>query len=171
VTQILCLYWTTPFGNDLIIELSHIQIVNVSVNVQQDFVHGSPLKLVRRILLSHFMERPHKTSSTPFNKYANKNYIQNLAMNFPNTAKWIENTDIDNVTSNQFWKNPNITEAQIEQVLKFRTNQYMANARKQLFFRNIRFPKINCTLCTLTEVDTWKHVLLTCTEHTYTCST
>jgi len=79
---------------------------------------------------------------------------------FPNNAKWTENVDIDNVTIHP----TNFGKTQIKQLLKLRTNQYMGNARKQLFFGNIRFLNINCTLCTLNEVDTWKHVLLTCTE-------
>jgi hypothetical protein len=40
----------------------------------------------------------------------------------------------------------------------------MGNARKQLFFGPTLFPQITCSLWNSTEPDTWKHVLLSCTQ-------
>ena len=63
-----------------------------------------------------------------------------MAQKFPNIAKWAMNPDIDNELSNNFWSNPIITDPQKTAILKFRTGQYMGNARKQLFFGIQRFP-------------------------------
>jgi hypothetical protein len=40
-----------------------------------------------------------------------------------------------------------IHHSQITCLLKFRYNQYMGNARKQLFFGIARFPSITCPIC------------------------
>jgi hypothetical protein len=40
----------------------------------------------------------------------------------------------------------------------------MGNARKQLFFGPTLFPQITYSLCNSTEPNTWKHVLLSCTQ-------
>jgi hypothetical protein len=40
----------------------------------------------------------------------------------------------------------------------------MGNARKQLFFGSLPYPHISCSLCSSNEPDTWKHVLLSCTQ-------
>jgi transposase-like protein len=60
--------------------------------------------------------------------------------------KWTSNDQINHKLSNQFWKNPRITNAQITQTLKFRYAQYMGNHRKNLFWPNL-FPNPKCTLC------------------------
>jgi hypothetical protein len=39
----------------------------------------------------------------------------------------------------------------------------MGNARKHLFWKEL-FPNINCSLCRMTQPDTWLHILLCCTE-------
>jgi hypothetical protein len=39
----------------------------------------------------------------------------------------------------------------------------MGNARKHLFWNEL-FPNINCSLCRMTQPDTWLHILLCCTE-------
>ena len=75
------------------------------------------------------------------------------------------NLDIDNEISNNFWSNPTITDSQKTTLLKFRTGQYMGNARKQLFFGIERFPSITCPICNSPEADTWLHVLLKCNQH------
>jgi hypothetical protein len=72
-------------------------------------------------------------------------------------------TNIDNFSSNEFWTNPQISENQIKQLIKFRTNQYMDNARKHLFWP-LRYSTITCSLCNTNEVDTWPHVLLSCPQ-------
>ena len=63
-----------------------------------------------------------------------------MAQRFPSIDKWTRNPDIDNELSNKFWNNPTITYSQKTSLLKFRTGQYMGNARKQLFFGIQRFP-------------------------------
>ena len=40
----------------------------------------------------------------------------------------------------------------------------MGNACKQLFFGPTLFPHITCSLCHSPKPDTWKHVLLSCTQ-------
>jgi hypothetical protein len=40
----------------------------------------------------------------------------------------------------------------------------MGNARKQLVFGPTLFPHITCSICHSPEPDTWKHVLLSCTQ-------
>ena len=94
-------------------------------------------------------------------KYTTENHLTELAQNFPNINKWTSDVNIDNITSNTFWTNPHILEKQIKQLLKFRTNQYMGNARKHLFWP-LRYPTITCPLCNTNSVDTWPHVLLSC---------
>jgi hypothetical protein len=43
----------------------------------------------------------------------------------------------------------------------------MGNARKHLFWNKL-YPNINCSLCRMTQLDTWLHILLCCTEpHRY----
>jgi hypothetical protein len=39
----------------------------------------------------------------------------------------------------------------------------MGNARKHLFWNEL-FPNINCSLCRMTQPDTWLHILLCCIE-------
>jgi hypothetical protein len=78
---------------------------------------------------------------------------ENTAKSFDNINKWINNPLIDNKISNDFWTNPTVTDSQITQLLKFRYGQYMG-----------LFPNINCSLCRMTQPDTWLHILLCCTE-------
>jgi hypothetical protein len=66
--------------------------------------------------------------------------------------------NINNISSNEFWTNPQISENQVKQLIKFRTNQYMGNVQKHLFWP-LRYPSITCSLCTTNKVDTWPHVL------------
>jgi hypothetical protein len=67
-------------------------------------------------------------------KYTTENHLTKLTRNFPNIHKWTSDTNIDNISSNTFWTNPQISETQIKQLIKFCTNQYMGNARKHLFW-------------------------------------
>ena len=75
------------------------------------------------------------------------------------------NPNIDNELSNTLWSNPTITGAQKTNILKFRTCQYMGNARKKLFFGRERFLSIICSICNSVDADTWLHLLLKCTHH------
>ena len=96
-------------------------------------------------------------------KYTTDNHLTELARNFPNIHKWTSDTNIDNISSNEFWNDPQISETQIKQLIKFRTNQYMGNARKHLLWP-LRYSNIACSLCTTNYVDTWPHVLLNCPQ-------
>jgi hypothetical protein len=96
-------------------------------------------------------------------KYTTDTHLTELARNFHNIHKWTNDTNIDNISSNTFWTNPLIIESRIKQLIKFRTNHYMGNARKHLFWI-LRYPTITCFLCSTNEVDTWPHVLLTCPQ-------
>jgi hypothetical protein len=96
-------------------------------------------------------------------KKLEKEENEELAKTFDNINKWINNPLIDNKISNNLWTNPTITDAQIIQLLKFRYGQYMGNARKHLFWSELH-PNINCSICRMTQPDTWLHILLYCTE-------
>jgi hypothetical protein len=90
--------------------------------------------------------------------------LQTLANSFPNISKWTHNSNIDNPTSTDFWIYSKVTNSQITCLLKFCYNQYMGNARKQLFFGPILYLSITCSVCNSLEIDTWPHVLLSCTN-------
>jgi hypothetical protein len=136
------------------------------------------------ILISDISYQPHESAhSTPYwwcrednHPYKGpirhlKSYLEKLekeeneklAKNFDNINKRINNPLIDNKISNSFWTNTTVTDSQITQLLKFRYGQYMGNARKHLFWNEL-FPNINCSLCRMTQPDTWLHILLCCTE-------
>jgi hypothetical protein len=70
----------------------------------------------------------------PYLETVEKQKNEDLAKTFDNINKWVNNPHIDQKISNNFWTNPNITDAQITQLLKFRYGQYMGNARKHLFW-------------------------------------
>jgi hypothetical protein len=97
-------------------------------------------------------------------KYGTQEYLQTLAASFPNIAKWTTDTNIDIPTSTNFWTHPDVTNSQKTCLLKFRYNQYMGNARKQLFFTPTLYPSITCPICPSLDPDTWKHLLLSCTH-------
>jgi hypothetical protein len=61
-----------------------------------------------------------------------------------------------------FWNNPIIIDAKKTCIFKFKYNQYIGNARKQLFFGPELYPTIPCLICNSPEPNTWKHVLLSC---------
>lgn len=74
--------------------------------------------------------------------------IQTLASSFPNMSKWTRNSNIDNPTSTDFWIHPEVIDSQITCFLKFRYNQYMDNACKQLFFGSILYPSLHVLYAT-----------------------
>lgn len=76
---------------------------------------------------------------------------------------WTSNNQINHKLSNQFWKHPKITDVRITQILKFQYAQYMGNHRKNFLWPNI-YPNPNCTLCTNNAIDTWPHLLSTCSN-------
>ena len=98
-----------------------------------------------------------------FIKHTNETYLKDTAIFFPNIDKWTSDENIDQITSNNLWTNQDISEAQIKQLIKFCTGQYMGNAQKHLFWPN-QYPNPNCTLCNINTRDTWPHVLLSCPQ-------
>ena len=95
-----------------------------------------------------------------------KNHEIGMAITkFPYVDKWLSNTQINQKLSNHFWKNDNVTNAQITQTIKSRYAQYMGNCRMNIFWPLIHlYP--NSTPCQHNDKDTWPHLLLTC-EHPY----
>jgi hypothetical protein len=108
---------------------------------------------------------PVRCLETYITKHDRDNNLKTMAEQFPNISKWKMNPDIDNETSNNLWFNPAITNPQKTCILKFRTGQYISNARKQLFFGITRFPSITCSICNSPDADTWLHILLKCNQH------
>ena len=97
-------------------------------------------------------------------KYNNIFLLEYLEDKFPYISKWTNDPNIDNEFSNTFWTNPQITKAQIKQLLKFRIGQYIGNTCKHLFWPT-KCPNPNCEVCHLQEKDTWVHVLFKCNNH------
>jgi hypothetical protein len=169
---------------------THIAKVKAHVNIQgnesADKLAKQGTKLLHRLpqsLYEHVYSTPyhlHKDTWPDMNQTPYKGPIRHLlpyiiqhdkthnleliAQNFPNIFKWNNDPNIDLDTSIKFWTHPSITDPQHTCILKFRYNQYMGNARKQLFFGPTLFPQITCFLCNSTEPDTWKHILLSCTQ-------
>ena len=81
------------------------------------------------------------------------NNLELIENHIPHVQKWISDKNIDSELSTNFWKNPTITDSQKTCLIKFRTGQYMGNARKQTFFGHARFPSISCSICNSTNLD------------------
>jgi hypothetical protein len=111
---------------------------------------------------------PYKGPIRHLHKYIHENdrehTLNKMATSFPNIRKWTNDPNIDNTLSTSFWNQPEITDYQITCLLKFRLNQYMGNAHKQLFFGTDLYPSITCSIHNSLEPDTWFHVLLTCKQ-------
>ena len=88
-----------------------------------------------------------------------------MSIKFSNISKWTTNPDIDNEIFNTFWTNLMITYSQKTCLLKFRTGQYIGNARIFVFFDKERFSSITCSICNSPDADTWLHILLKCNQH------
>jgi hypothetical protein len=110
-----------------------------------EFVHTTPYYFQKDVWPGP-TKRPDKGPVRCLETYIQKHDLEKnleiMAQKFPNISKWTMNTDIDNELSNKLWSNPAIRYrySQKTTLLKFRTGQYMGNARKQLFFGIQRFP-------------------------------
>jgi hypothetical protein len=93
-----------------------------------------------------------------------KHNLEIIANQTHQLHKWLENKDIDKTLSNKFWTNPSVTDKQKTCLVKFRTGQYMGQARKQLFFGREAYPSKTCPICNSLDADTWLHVLLKCKQ-------
>jgi hypothetical protein len=131
-----------------------------------EFAHSSPYHLHKDEWIGmHYT--PYKGPIRNFQNYLKQHttntHLKELARNFSNIHKWTSDTNINNISSKTFWTNPQISEGQIKQLIKFQTNQYIGNALKHLFCL-IRYLSITCSLYNTNAVDTWPHVLLTCPQ-------
>ena len=81
-------------------------------------------------------------------KHNRKYNLEITATDFPNIDKWIANEDIDNKLSNEYWTNKYITNSQKTCLLKLRYDQYMGNARKQLFLEEKSTPQLHALYAT-----------------------
>jgi hypothetical protein len=135
-------------------------------SLPHEFSHSTPYYLHKDEWIGMY-HTPYKGPIHNFQRYLHKyttdTYLTELAHNFHNIQKWTNDANIDKISSNSFWQNPQISEAQIKQLIKFRTNQYMGNARKHLFWP-LCFPNIHCPLCNTIAIDTWPHLLLACPQ-------
>ena len=156
-------------GNEQADKLANIGAWNIySVAIKpHEFAHTTPF-YDQKDMWPGPTKRPDKGPvrclRTYIKKHDRENNLEIMSTHFPNISKWTMNPSINNELSNEFWHNPIITDAQKINILKFRTGQYMGNARKQLFFGRERFPSITCPICNSTDADTWLHVLLICTH-------
>jgi hypothetical protein len=101
-----------------------------------EFAHSTPYYLHKDEWIG-MHTTPYKGSIINFQRYLHKytteNHLTELTRNFPNIHKSTSDTNIDKISSNEFWTNPQISKNQIKQLIKFRTNQYMGKAHKHLF--------------------------------------
>jgi ribonuclease HI len=128
--------------------------------------HISPYWLHRAIPKQH--GKPSKDPIRNFQKFLKDSELEQqkeLATKFTYIDKWVNNKEMDLEDSNDFWDNKLITDSQITQLLKFRTGQYMGNARKHIFYPHL-FQNANCILCHTQSIITWPHLLLACPEPT-----
>jgi hypothetical protein len=92
-------------------------------------------------------------------------YIKDQSETSIITIKKLEDTKNKDIAqtfeSINTWINDDNT--QITQLLKYRYGQYMGNTRKYIFWSE-QYPNVNCSLCHIIEPDTWRHILLCCTE-------
>ena len=99
--------------------------------------------------------------------YINKEHmnqeLRRAQSKFTYIDKWTSNDQINHKFSNQLWENPGTTDAQIALTLKFWYAQYMGNDRKNIFWPNL-YPNLQCTLSLNNTIDTWPHLLSTCSN-------
>jgi ribonuclease HI len=111
-----------------------------------EFAHTTPF-FFQKDIWPGLNKRPDKGPvrclQTYITKHDRETNLKIMAEQFSNISKWTMNPDIDNDISNKFWSTPTITNSQKTSILKFRTGQYMGNARKQLFFWHRKIPNNN----------------------------
>lgn len=89
--------------------------------------------------------------------YGNKLTVAK-AKHFHYANKWISNDQINHKSFNSFWKAQQTTNAQITQILKFKSTHYMGDHMKNLFWPR-KFLNPKCTLCHSIDKDTWPYLL------------
>ena len=102
---------------------------------------------------------------TYIDKYHCEQELQLLKSNFAYDDKCVFNEQINKKLPNHFWNALGISDAQFTQTLKSQYAQYMGNHRKNIF-RPQTYPNSNWTFCANHEINTWPHLLSTCTTHT-----
>jgi hypothetical protein len=90
-----------------------------------EFAHSSPYYLYKDEWIGmHYTsyKGPIWNFQNYLKQYTTNTHLHELARIFPNIHIWTSDPNIDNISSNAFW-NPQISEAQIKQLIKFRTKQ------------------------------------------------
>ena len=86
-----------------------------------EFAHSTPYYFHKDEWIG-MHQTPYKGPTKNFQRYLIKytidNHLTELAQNFPNIHKWTSDVNIDNISSNTFWTNPQISETQIKQLIK-----------------------------------------------------
>jgi hypothetical protein len=86
-----------------------------------EFVHSTPIWFCLNewpSILKHPYKGPIRFLKEVLDKQE-KNEKLALATNFQSISNWTNDTLVDNISSNNFWENPTIFDAQITQLLKF----------------------------------------------------
>ena len=96
-----------------------------------EYAHSIPYYLCKDFWKGKMAKTPYKGPIRHLQgyikKHTHKYHLEQVVENCPNIKKWTYDPNIDNHLSNNFWNNSKIFEAQIKQLLKFKTGQYMGN--------------------------------------------
>ena len=126
-------------GNEIVNELAKAErrYAHTLPIFLHQHAHSTPYFLQKKIWKGRMAKIPYKGPIRHLQryiiKYTHEYHLEQASTNFSNIKKWTKDPNIDNQLSNNFSKNPKISEAQIKQLLKFRTRQYMGNPRKKSF--------------------------------------
>jgi hypothetical protein len=86
-------------------------------SLPREFSHSTPYYLHKDEWIGMYhtpYKRPIRNFQRYLHKYTTDTYLTELAHNFPNIHKWTNDANIDKISSNSFWQNPQISEAQIK---------------------------------------------------------
>jgi ribonuclease HI len=78
-----------------------------------EFAHSTPYYFHKDEWIGMHYKGPIRNFQRYLIKYTTDNHLTELARNFPNIHKWTSDTNIDRISSNNFWTNPQISETQI----------------------------------------------------------
>jgi hypothetical protein len=156
-------------GNDQADALSKLRRELDHRDASSPYDHAQPTPYYLQKYLWHSMEEtpnkgPMRHLSKHILKHDNEQNLTIIANQTHQLHKWLENDDIDKVLLNDFWTNPTITDKQKTCLMKFRIEQYIGHARKQLFVGKEFSPSRTYPICNLIDADTWLHILLKCKQ-------
>ena len=87
---------------------------------QHEFAHSTPYYFQKDEWIGmHYTpyKGPIRNFQRYFIKYTTENHLTELARHFPNINKWTSDVNIDKISSNNFWNNPQISEKQLNNLL------------------------------------------------------